>query len=179
MQKQLFVLLVIVMLGVIAVGVVKEWFNDSAPEVVVDTITRPDEKNFLAPGRDWPSDMKVEQYFVEHLGMTAEGARDARLKSTNGTVMLRLREDATLDTLLNDLETYGFVRDKEALRYALEHSEDGLAGMSNAIAVGENTIDIWAYYRISEDMTAWEIADELLNNPSFFAVDEYRVKFLP
>ena len=138
------------------------------------------ESHFLAPGREWQSENKVEEYFVEHLNMSMEEATTARLKSTSpGKVQLRLREYDTLDTLTENLENYGFIRDREALVYALENSEDSIMGLSNAITFGNSTIDIWAYYLISEDMTAWEIADVLLNKPNYFAVDEYKVMFVP
>lgn len=122
----------------------------------------------------------MEDYFVEHLRMTPQEAQEIRSKpGVDGKVMLRIREQTTLEALLSNLEYYGFVRDKEALRYALEHSEDTVPGKANALKVGNNTIDTWSYYRISEDMNAWEIADELLNHPTYFSFDEYNYTFMP
>lgn len=112
--------------------------------------------------------------------MTPEEAQGIRSKpGIDGKVMLRLRENTTLEALLSNLEYYGFVRDEEALRYALEHSEDNVPGHANTLKIGENTIDLYAFYRISENMTAWEIADELLNHPTYFAFDEYDYMFMP
>lgn len=136
--------------------------RSTAPSIVI-TLQKPSEENFQAPGRDWPSEKKVEDYFVEHLRMTPQEAQQIRSKpGVDGKVMFRVREAMTLDGLLGNLEYYGFVRDKEALRYALEHTADNQVGKVNPIMAGNNTVSTWSYYRISENMTAWEIADELL-----------------
>lgn len=152
----------------------------SKPETIKTLVSNnPSEESFQAPGRDWPSEKKVEDYFVEHLRMSPEEARQARDRSADGTVMLRIRDTAMLEGLLSNLEYYGLVRDKEALRYALVNTEDTVPGHANPIEVGDNTIDTWAYYRISEDMSAWEIANILLNKPNYFAYDEYNYMFMP
>jgi len=145
-------------------------------------LTKPSEESFQAPGREWQSEKKVEDYFVEHLRMTPEEAQEIRATPGNkDTVMLRLREHTTLDGLLSNLEYYGFVKDKVALLYALEHSTDNRTyrGKSEPLKVGENTIEINASYEISENMTAWQIANELLNNPTVFSFDEYNYMFMP
>jgi hypothetical protein len=112
--------------------------------------------------------------------MTPEETKQVReIPRNDGIVMFRVRETMTLDGLLGNLEHYGFVRDKEALRYALEHTTDTQVGKANPIMVGGNTISTWSYYRISEDMTAWEIAEELLNHPTYFSFDEYNYMFMP
>jgi len=147
---------------------------------IIQELTKPSEESFLAPSRDWESEKKVEDYFIEHLRMSPQEAQEVRSKpGSDGTVMLRIRETTNLEALLSNLEYYGFVRDKEALRYALEHTEDNQVGKANPIMVGENTISTWSSYRISEDMTAWEIADQLLNHPTYFAFDEYNYLFMP
>lgn len=140
-----------------------------------------DNELFLAPGRDYPSKKRVEDYFVERLRMSPQEAVEVRSNpSSDGRVTLRLRESTTLEGLLGNLEYYGFIRDKEALRYALEHTTDNVEGSTNTLKVGEtNTIDTWATYRISEEMSAWEIADELLNKPTHFEFDEYGYMFMP
>lgn len=92
--------------------------------------------------------------------------------------MLRLGDNTTIDRLISNLRYYGFVRDEAALRYALEHSTDTVPGKTYALKIGDNTVDTFAYYRISEEMTAWEIADELLNHPTNFAYDEYGYTFI-
>ncbi len=147
---------------------------------VISNLSKPSEESFLAPGRDWPSEKKVEDYFVEHLRMTPQEAQEVRSKpGDKDRVMLRLRENTTLEGLLGNLEYYGFVRDKETLRYALEHTTDALPGKANPLKIGDNTIDTWSSYQISENMTAWEIADQLLNQPTYFSFDEYNYMFMP
>lgn len=154
------------------------FWKPNAP--LTEIVTKPSDESFQAPGKNWQSDKKVEDYFVENLGMSYEEAKNARKPSSNGKIMLRVREMSTLDGLLGNLEYYGFVRDKDALLYAFEHTEDTQEGKANPIMVGEDkTISTWSYYKISEDMTAWEIADELLNHPTYFGFDEYNKTFMP
>lgn len=171
--------LVIVVIVLFGAGIIL--FNKSGNQPFLPELSKPSEENFEAPGRGWPSEKKVEDYFIEHLRMTPQEAQEIRSKpGVDGKVMLRLRENSTLEGLLGNLEYYGFVRDKEALRYALEHTEDTEPGRTSGfIEIGDNSIGLYAYYRISENMTAWEIANELLNNPTYFAFDEYNYLFMP
>lgn len=167
----------VVLIAVSAVVFLLPRFSNNLSSI---DLTKPSEESFQAPGKDWPSEKKVEDYFIEHLRMSPEEANAIRSKpGVDGKVMLRLREGTTLEALLSNLEYYGLVRNKETLRYALEHSKDTVPGHANAIKVGDNTIDVWAYYRISENMTAWEVADELLNKPTYFGFDEYNYLFMP
>lgn len=174
--KKYFVIAgLLLLIGIIGMLFVR-WSGTSP----VTDLSRPAEENFAAPGRGYPSEKKVEDYFVSNLRMTPEEAQGIRSKpGVDGKVMLRLGADATIEGLLGNLEYYGLVRDKDALRYALENTTDNLPGRTDALKVGDNTVDKYAYYRISEDMTAWEIADELLNNPTYFAYDEYHYLFMP
>ena len=171
--------------GLILFIVLSLWFlKVKAPKIIETGKSRlhtPSDELFVAPGKDWQSEAKVEDYFVERLGITEQEAKEAREKSKDGTVMLRLREDATLDGLTGNLYYYGFIRDKNALKYALEFTEDTHEGRTPGqnIEIGENTISLYSYYRISENMNAWEIADVLLNDPTYFAYDEYNKLFLP
>jgi len=152
----------------------------SSQSSVIQEFNKPPATDFEAPGKDWPSDKKVEDYFVEHLRMTPQEARETRSRpGGDGKVMLRIREHTTLEGLLSNLEYYGFVRNKEALRYALGNTTDNQIGKANPIMVGNNTISTWSYYRISENMNTWEVADELLNHPTYFAYDEYNYMFMP
>jgi len=145
-------------------------------------LNRTNEENFKAPGKDWNSPKKVEGYFVEKLRMTPQEAIDIRSKEkgNDGTVDLRINSNVTLEALIANLHYYGFIRDERAFKYALEHTKD-VTPSEKAIKIGENrTIDINAEYRISEDMTAWQIADILLNRPSgHFSFDEYNYFFMP
>jgi hypothetical protein len=165
---------VIVILGIVA-------FKHRATNTsIISTITKPSEESFVAPGKDWPSAKKVEDYFVSNLHMSPEEAHSIRSKpGVDGKVMLRLAENSTIDGLVSNLEYYGFVKDKNALIYALENSTDTVPGHQEALKVGTNTVDTFAYYRISENMTTWEIADQLLNHPTYFAYDEYHYMFMP
>ncbi|RJR23836.1 hypothetical protein C4578_03595 [Candidatus Microgenomates bacterium] len=144
-------------------------------------LNKPNEENFKAPGRDWNSPKKVEDYFIERLRMTPQEASEIRSKpGVDGTVDLRISTNVTLEGLVGNLYYYGFVRDEDTLRYALENTQDTTPS-ENAIKAGKSgTIDTNAEYRISEDMTTWEIADILLNKPSgHFSYDEYGYFFMP
>ena len=142
---------------------------------------KPSELSFLAPRRDWSSPKKVEDYFVSNLNMTPEEAKNVRSsdRDNDGKITLRLTQNTTIDGLVSNLEYYGFVRDKKALLYALEHTNDSVPGKEGHLFVGKNTVDIWSSYRISENMTTWEIADQLLNHPTYFSFDQYGYMFMP
>ena len=144
-------------------------------------ITKPNEENFKAPGKDWESAKKVEDYFIERLHMPVAEAEQIRSRSgVNDTADLRLDPKVTLDALIGNLYYYGFIRDEKAFRYALEHTKDTTPN-ELSIKVGKNgTIDTNAEYRISENMSAWEMADLLLNKPEgHFSFDEYGYFFMP
>lgn len=144
-------------------------------------LTRPNEENFKAPGKAWNSSKKVEDYFIERLHMSAQEASTIRLKSgVDGLVNLRISTNVTLNGLIGNLYYYGFIRDEKSFRYALEYTKDTTPS-DKAIKVGNNgTIDTNAEYRISENMSAWELADLLLNKPSgHFPYDEYNYFFMP
>lgn len=143
--------------------------------------SKPSEDNFFAPGKDWDSPKKVENYFVETLRMTVEEADAIRNRpGVDGTVDLRISTNTTLDGLVGNLYYYGFIRDETAFRYSLIHTKD-TTPYEKAIKVGSTgSIDQNAEYRISENMSAWELADILLNKPSgHFAFDEYNYFFMP
>ncbi len=152
-----------------------------SPHTTSISLSKPSEESFQAPGKNWKSQKKVEDYFVEHLHMSSQEATDSRSpsKGNDGKISLRLTQGTTLSALVSNLEYYGFVRDQKSLEYALENSADNLKDRTQTIKVGNNTVDLYASYRISEDMTAWEIADQLLNHPSYFAYDEYGYMFMP
>lgn len=144
-------------------------------------LNRPNEESFAAPGKSWDSPKKVEDYFIERMNMAPEEASEVRSRQgTDGKINLRINTNVTLEGLIGNLYYYGFVRDEAALRYSLEHTKDTTPS-ENSIKVGkEGTIDMNAEYRISEDMSAWEIADILLNKPSgHFNFDEYGYFFMP
>ena len=78
-------------------------------------------------------------------------------------VKFRVDKQNTLIAVTGNLAYYGFVKDEEALKYALEHTKDNTPGKPGALKVGNNTIDTEAAYDISQSMSAWEIARILLN----------------
>jgi hypothetical protein len=144
-------------------------------------LTRPNEENFKAPGKAWNSSKKVEDYFIERLHMPVAEAATIRSKpGVDGLVNLRISTNVTLDGLIGNLYYYGFIRDEKSFLYALEHTKDTTQN-DKAIKVGKNgTIDTNAEYRISENMSAWELADLLLNKPAgHFPYDEYNYFFMP
>jgi len=144
-------------------------------------LTKPSDESFRAPGRNWNSPKKVEDYFVDRLRMTPKEASEIRSKpGVDGTVDLRITPNVTLDGLIGNLYYYGFIRDEKSFRYALEHTKDTTPS-DKAIKVGNSgTIDTNAEYRISENMSAWELADVLLNKPvGHFPFDEYNYFFMP
>ena len=134
--------------------------------------------DFLAPGKSWQSPKKVEDYFVEKLRFTQS---DLERQKQSGTVDFRPGVDSTLEAIISNLQYYGFIRNEKAFKYALEHTKDTTAGYPGALSVGKNgSIDVVASYRISENMTAWELADTLLNKSHYFGPsDEYGYMFMP
>lgn len=177
LKKRVLIFTILTLLGVvIAFSILGRFQNKSSI-----TLTKPSEESFSAPGKNWHSPKKVEDYFVEHLHMTPQEAIEARSlsKGNDGKISLRLTQGTTTAALLSNLEYYGFVKDQKALEYALTTSTDSLTGRTYTLKFGNNTVDLYASYRISEDMTAWEIADQLLNHPSYFAYDEYGYMFMP
>lgn len=166
-MKKFYKYLLLPTLAVIVVACAVFFFN------------KPRQDLFKAPGHSWSSPKKVEDYFVETMHMPSEEAKTIRSRG-NGTVDLRIGEDTTLQALVSNLTYYGFVRDEKTLLYALEHTND-TTSYENAIVVDKTgSIDRNSEYRISEDMTAWELADVLLNKPEgHFAYDEYRYFFMP
>lgn len=83
------------------------------------------------------------------------------------TIEFTISKDMTLDAVIGDLQYYDFIKDKEAFRYALEHAKDTNPGKDNSLKAGNNTIDREARYSISQSMTAWEIADILVNEGEY------------
>jgi hypothetical protein len=136
------------------------------------------QSDFLAPGKSWQSSKKVEDYFIEKLRFTES---DLERQKQSETVDFRPGQGSTLEAIISNLQYYGFIRSERAFRYALEHTNDTTKGNPGALAVGKNgSIDIVASYRISENMTAWELADTLLNKSHYFGPsDEYQYMFMP
>lgn len=151
-------------------------------QVLKPKLYRPSDESLKAPGKDYVSTKKVEDYFIEKLRMPAEEAKTIRTRGqgNDGKISLRLSDKTTLEALISNLRYYGFIRDEKAFMYALENTKDTIPGKANALKVGKTgTIDVGAYYKITEDMDAWQLADELLNKPTYIAYDEYGYMFMP
>lgn len=74
-----------------------------------------------------------------------------------------IKKNTSLDAVISDLKYFDFIKDEKTFRYALEHSEDNTPGNDNSLRIGNNTVDREALYKISQSMSAWEIASILLN----------------
>jgi len=128
----------------------------------VDLISRTDGKN-------------IEDYFVEKLGMTYEEAKPL----ADLGVSFYITENTTLDGIVGNLHYYGLVKDEKAFREALEKTKDTTPGKEGAIKVGNNTIDINAYYGLKKGLTAWEVADIMVNQPTYLKGTKYNYIFMP
>jgi len=78
-----------------------------------------------------------------------------------------ISKDMTLAAVIGDLHYYDFIKDETTFEYALSHTKDIKVGGGNSLKVGNNTIDREARYTISQSMTAWEIANILVNNGEY------------
>lgn len=134
--------------------------------------------DFKAPTKEWISSKKVDDYFREKLNFTE---KDFERQKQNDTVDFRLYGQSNLKAVISNLKYYGFIKSEKALMYALENTEDKTPGHDEALSVGKNSsIDIYTSYRISENMTAWEMADTLLNKGTYFGKgDPYNYMFMP
>lgn len=101
--------------------------------------------------------------FIAFLGYKNWQSKFGAPRQNTQSIEFTISKDMTLEAVIGDLQYYGFIKDKDSLRYALEHAKDTNPGKANAIKVGNNTIDREARYSISQSMTAWEIADILVN----------------
>jgi len=88
-------------------------------------------------------------------------------RQEGSVIQYRIGKKATLMGVVGNLYYYGFIKDKDAFKYALEHTQDTNPGREGAIKVGSNTIDTQTTYKISQTMDAWELADVLLNKGKF------------
>lgn len=150
--------------------------------LVLTSKRKPTADLLQAPGKSYASSKKVEDYFIEKLRMPPEEAKTIRIRGqgNDGKISLRLSDKTTLEALISNLHYYGFIKDEKAFIYALENTKDTNIGKANALKVGKSgTIDVGAYYKITEDMDAWQLADELLNKPTYIAYDEYGYMFMP
>ncbi len=154
---------IIILVAVIAVLVSVESF-----------FSKPPSDSFNAPGNNYQSPKKIEDYFVGTLKMQPDEAK----KFADVGVSFYVTKNTTLKAITSNLAYYGLVKDENALNYALEHTKDTTPGNTDSVKVGSNgTIDL-AYFGLSRNMDAWQIADALLNNPHPVGV-EYGYLFMP
>ena len=88
-------------------------------------------------------------------------------RQNSQSIEFTISKDKTLMAVTGDLYYYGFIKDKDAFEYALQNSKDITPGNDNSLKVGSNSIDRETRYTISQSMTAWQIADVLLNKGIF------------
>ena len=112
---------------------------------------------------DLASRKTVEDYFMEHMRVSAE---EAKSMASNG-VMLRLSPSNTLQGVVGNLYFYGFVDDEAKFEKLLETTTDSTPGMEDSIKAGKNTIDINSNYYLNYSMSDEDIANTLLNKAKF------------
>jgi hypothetical protein len=80
-------------------------------------------------------------------------------------IQYTISKDKTLQAIIGDFKYYDFIKDENAFKFALEHTQDNTKGGTNFIQVGKGskTIEREAVYTISQSMDAWELAFDLLN----------------
>ena len=83
-----------------------------------------------------------------------------------------IRKDTSLEAVVSNLKYYDFIKDEDTFRYALKKTKDTAIGNENSLKIGNNTINKEAIYTISQSMTAWEIADILLNKGEYTSCDK-------
>lgn len=81
-------------------------------------------------------------------------------------IQYTIRKDKTLEAIIGDLKYYDFIKDENAFKFALEHTQDNSKEGENYIKVGQGskTIEREAIYTISQSMNTWELASVLLND---------------
>lgn len=80
-------------------------------------------------------------------------------------IQYTISKDKTLEAVISDLKYYDFIKDENAFKFALEHTQDNTRGGNNFIQVdkGSKTIERESVYIISQSMNAWQLASVLLN----------------
>ena len=125
---------------------------------------------------DLASRKTIEDYFMEHMRVSAE---EAKTMASDG-VMLRLSPSSTLQGVVGNLYYYGFIDDEAKLEKLLKTSTDSTPGNENSIKAGNNTIDVNSNYYLNYSMSDEEIADTLLNRSKFEPnFTQYNYLFMP
>lgn len=118
---------------------------------------------------------EVEDYFIDKLNIKPEEAK----KLADEGVSFYITSKTTLDTVISNLHYYGLVKDDKALKEALEKTKDTVPGHEDALKIGGGTVDINAYYGLKKGLTAWQVADVLLNHPVYLRGNDYNYMFMP
>ncbi|MFZ2025102.1 MAG: hypothetical protein WAV51_02390 [Microgenomates group bacterium] len=125
---------------------------------------------------DLASRKTVEDYFIEHMRVSAE---EGKSMASDG-VMLRLSPSSTLQGVVGNLYYYGFIDNEAKFEKLLETTTDSTSGKGNSIKAGKNTIDIHSNYYLNYSMSDEEIADTLLNKAEFEPnFTQYNYLFMP
>jgi len=125
---------------------------------------------------DLASRKTVEDYFIEHMRVSAE---EAKAMASDG-VILRLSENSTLRGIVGNLYYYGFINDEDKFERLLQISTDSTLGKENSIKSGNNTIDVNSNYYLNYDMTDEEFTNTLLNKAKFEPnFTQYNYLFMP
>jgi len=118
----------------------------------------------------------VEDYFMEHMRVSAE---EAKSMASNG-VMLRLSPSSTLQGVVGNLYYYRFVDDEAKFEKLLKTSTDSTPGNKDSIKAGENTVDVNSNYYLNYSMSDENIANTLLNKAKFEpSFTQYNYLFMP
>jgi len=132
--------------------------------------TSPPVQKDLAPRKT------VADYFVEHMRVSAD---EANTMASNG-VILRLSKNSTLQGVVGNLYYYGFIDDEAKFSKLLETAADTTPGKDDSIKAGKNTIDVSSNYYLNYSLGDEEIADTLLNKPTFEPTfTQYNYLFMP
>jgi hypothetical protein len=125
---------------------------------------------------DLASRKTVEDYFIEHMRVSAD---EAKTMASDG-VMLRLSPNSTLQGVVGNLYYYGFIDDETKFGKLLETTTDSTPGKEDSIKAGKNTIDVNSNYYLNYSMSDEGIADTLLNKAKFEPnFTQYNYLFMP
>ncbi|RJR29194.1 hypothetical protein C4564_02535 [Candidatus Microgenomates bacterium] len=101
-------------------------------------------------------------------GIFIKNQFEAPWKEANDHAM-RVTRNATVDGVIENLYSEGYIRNKTAFKLALRLTTDNNnENADNSLLIGNNTVQTEAVYIVSKDMSAWKVADSLLNHPTSF-----------
>lgn len=158
MKKNVLIIGVLALVGILIAGYF--FFNKPLPPTSEDLASR----------------KTVEDYFIEHMRVSAE---EAKTMASDG-VMLRLSPNSTLQGVVGNLYYYSFIDDETKFEKLLETTTDSTSEKEGSIKVGKNTIDVNSNYYLNYSMNDEEIADTLLNKTKFEPnFTQYNYLFMP